>query len=270
MNKLIFLILCGITLSAEAFTLNNNFGARFKSGDIKVVYAPNSLCNHMTYYEMEEITKKAAERFWNQIPTSSLSMSLKDSDVNITNINTGKLCSPTDSACIQAAGGNLIPPVDHIVVACNSLADNFGNAANVLAVTIPNKFSGKNIKGAVIIINDTSDYFRNLSRNDQIGVVAHEIGHALGLGHSDDTASLMYYRTTGQRTNLGQDDIDGATYLYPMQVDGFGLLGGCGTITTKSDSNPPGNPPFVQMGITLGLMILLFELVKRAKTRSAF
>lgn len=271
MSKLLFVFCTLFSFSVGAFTLNNNFGGRFKKGDIKVIYAPNSVCNHMTYYEMEEITEKAAKQFWNSIPTSSLNIGLKDSYENISNINTGKLCSPTDSTCIQAAMGDLIPPVTDIVVACNGRLDNFG-ATNVLAVAIPNNFDGKYIKGAIVLINDTSDFFRNMSRDDQIGVVAHEIGHALGLGHSDDTSALMYYRTTGQRKKLGQDDVDGATYLYPMKMDGFGLLGGCGMISTHNDdqSDPPKGLPLVQMGIALGVMILLFELLKRAKTRSAF
>jgi hypothetical protein len=148
------------------------------------------------------------------------------------------------------------------------LPKNFGTG--VIAVTVPNNFSGKKIAGAVILIND-SGTFGNLSRNDQIAVLAHEMGHALGLGHSEDDAALMYYRTIDLRSNLGQDDIDGISYLYPMHVDAFGLFGGfCGTIS--DNKTPPGDSPFLPMVITLGSFILILELVKllrRPKARSA-
>src|SRR5690606_21495045 len=96
--------------------------------------------------------------------------------------------------------------------------------------------------------------------------IAHEIGHAIGLGHAEDNQkeALMYFRLVNQRKELGQDDIDGVSFLYPMHVDAFGLLeggllGGCGTIQLNKNE-PPKNPPFSQMVFPLAVMILLFEL----------
>lgn len=279
--KYLLLVFCFISY-AQAYTLNNNFGASFKDNKVKVYIDAGTVCptNQITVNDLESMIQPAVDDFWNPIPTSALRLDAAGFSQHITNINQGRLCSPTDDECIDEAvtAGNsdpalgLIPSTTDIIIACNSNTLNFGGG-NVLAVTIPNKFSGKKITGAVILINDSSNSFGSLSRADQIGVIAHEIGHAIGLGHSEDTAALMYYRTVNQRSNLGQDDVDGLNYLYPMYVDAFGLsdglLGSCGTIDTNK--NPPSNPPFLQMGITLGLFILLSELYrlfKRAKARS--
>ncbi|WP_408095440.1 matrixin family metalloprotease [Peredibacter sp. HCB2-198] len=271
--------------TAEAYTLNNNFGASFKDNNVKVRVAGNTVCtpanSGITPGELEDMIKPAVDKFWNKVPTSALVLDASGASEAINNINLGRLCSPTDQDCINdgtADPNGLIPPVTDIIIACNSNPDNFGSN-NVLAVTIPNKFSGKKIVGAVILINDFAPTFGSLSTSDKISVLAHEIGHAIGLGHSEDSAALMYYRTVSLRTNLGQDDVDGVTYLYPMHVDAFGLSGGllgsCGTIQNVGgkDDEPPSNPPFVQMGISLGLMILIAEayrLFKRTKTSSAF
>lgn len=275
--------------TAHAYTLNNNFGASFKKNDVKVHVAGNTICDPtnagVTPAELEDLIKPAVDKYWNEVPTSALDLGASGSSEAINNINEGRLCSPTDQDCIddaEAAGNidpdeGLIPPVKDIIIACNSNPLNFGSA-NVIAVTIPNKFSGKKIVGSVILINDFAPTFGNLSRSDKISVLAHEIGHAIGLGHSENSSALMYYRTVNLRTNLGQDDVDGVTYLYPMHVDAFGLSGGllgsCGTIQSNhhDHNEPPSNPPFVQMGISLGLMILIAELVRllsRTKARSA-
>lgn len=279
-----FFLLALIAPGVEAYTLNNNFGGSFKDNEIKVFVDSGTTCstNLLTVNELESLVDPAVNKFWNKIPTSSLKLDPAGFSQHITTINQGRLCSPTDDECISeanTAGGidplkGLIPPVNEIVIACNRNPLNFGGG-NVLAVTIPNKFSSKKISGAVILINDSSNNFGSLSRSDQIGVLSHEIGHALGLGHSEDEEALMYYRTVNQRSNLGQDDIDGINYLYPMLLDTFGLtnglLGSCGTISTDKNE-PPSNPPFAQMGITLGLMILIGEVLRlfyRTKTRSA-
>jgi hypothetical protein len=268
-----FILFLILTTNCFAYTLNNNFGASFKSSNVKVMIAGNTNCSSagLTIYELQDLIGPAIDKFWNRVPTSNLRLKFGGFTDAITNINDGHLCAPTDDACITAAGSTVIPPVSEIVIACNTNSlDNFGNGS-VLAVTVPNNFSGRSIKGAVILINNSSTIFSTLNRADQIGVIAHEIGHAIGLGHTDEKAALMYYRTVDQRKALGEDDMRGVSYLYPMKVDGFGLLGGCGTISSSSGT-PKGGSPFWQMGITLGLMIFLSELRKlfrRSKTRSA-
>jgi len=51
-------------------------------------------------------------------------------------------------------------------------------------------------------------------------VWTHELGHALGLGHSTVQGSVMEPYYEGSRRTLHQDDIDGISYLYPAgEVD---------------------------------------------------
>jgi hypothetical protein len=270
MKKFLPLLLILLS-SAHAYTLNNNFGASFKDNKVSVSVERNTTCASagVTVYELEDMIGPAINDFWNRVPTSNLRLKNAGFSDTVNNINTGRLCAPTDDDCITAAGGTVIAPVTDIVIACNNLAANFGSP-NVLAVTIPNNFSGKSIKGAVILINDSSTIFSTLSRSDRIGVIAHEIGHAIGLGHSDIKASLMYYRTQDQRKSLGEDDIRGVTYLYPMKLDGFGLLGGCGTIQTDNQQ-PPANFPYWPMVIAFSFFVMWVELrrlLKRSKTRA--
>ncbi|MCU7725230.1 matrixin family metalloprotease [Actinoplanes sp. KI2] len=49
---------------------------------------------------------------------------------------------------------------------------------------------------------------------DLITVAAHELGHALGLGHSDDPAALMWPFYAGAHRYLGVDDVRGMQSVY--------------------------------------------------------
>ena len=272
-----------LTSLSHAYTLNNNFGGAFKNNKVKVYVDSGTTCatNGITVSELEALIPPAVDEFWNSVPTSALKLDPAGFSDAIPTMNHGLLCSPTDDACITAGTNEpdplkkLIPAVTDIVIACNDHPSNFGGPG-VIAVTVPNKFSGKKIAGAVILINEASSTFGNLSRSDQISVIAHEIGHAIGLGHSEDKAALMYYRTVNMRQKLGQDDIDGVSYLYPNGPDLFGLveggiLGGCATISyISNDKNPPKGPPFFQMLFTLGFLVLCFELLRSSKARAAF
>ena len=267
---LLFLLMIS---TAHAFTLNNNFGATFKSSKVKVFVANDTNCQQgMTVYELQEMVKEAVNNFWNEVPTSSLRLEPSGFYGNFAgiDINNAILCSPTDLNCINvtASGNDLIPPVNEIVIACNRNDKNFNGSAAVLAVAVPNNFSGKKIKGAVILLNDFSNSFVRLSHSDRVSVIAHEIGHAIGLGHAlnNNPEALMYFKTVNLRRNLAQDDVDGVTYLYPKQIDACGLFGGIGGTINTGDKGPP----YWQMLMMMALMMLIsegFRLWKKSRVR---
>lgn len=57
---------------------------------------------------------------------------------------------------------------------------------------------------------------------DLTTVVAHEIGHSLGLGHSQVQVALMFPFYSGSHRFLAQDDIDGIQEIYPLNVGIYG------------------------------------------------
>jgi hypothetical protein len=58
-------------------------------------------------------------------------------------------------------------------------------------------------------------------------VAIHEIGHLLGLSHSQDQSAIMFAFYAPDRVNLAQDDINGVTTLYgaPSAVSSLTLTG---------------------------------------------
>jgi len=57
-----------------------------------------------------------------------------------------------------------------------------------------------------------------LSGFDLSTVILHELGHSLGLGHSNDINSIMFAGYMGVRLTLGADDISGIQSIYGPAV----------------------------------------------------
>lgn len=253
-----FLSLLIISLSVEAFTLNNSLAARFKNKRVKVkVASVSSTCTQAgtTSSELASLIEPAINEFWNQVPTSRLR--LVDGGIFETSDNdflNGKLCVIGDPTCT----GTTVPSVEDIVISCNSNTANNFTSGSLLALTLPVNLRNKNIVGAVILINNANgSVFGQLSKQEKISVIAHEIGHAIGLGHATDRSALMYYQTIPDRFSLGQDDIDGVTYLYPVKIDGCGLLA-----SSTNQRNTPKSWMW-SFGIDFLIGILLFYFFKK-------
>jgi PKD repeat protein len=72
-----------------------------------------------------------------------------------------------------------------------------------------------NIIEGNLTIQDAVSPQNGISSSRLAEIVAHEFGHTLGFGHSDDPNALMYYSVTGLGPSLRADDQNAARWLYP-------------------------------------------------------
>jgi hypothetical protein len=90
----------------------------------------------------------------------------------------------------------------------------------------------------------------------------HEMGHALGLGHSGDSLALMYYSISGKTlATLTQDDMDGIAYLYPRSEFTNGPYG------CASTHRPASGRGAIWLLALLGLNLLLGRFVIRLRPK---
>ncbi len=87
--------------------------------------------------------------------------------------------------------------------------------AAAVGVTYP---SGKYIRAGIIGINYDDFYYQDYNLLEFEGIITHEVGHIIGLAHSNVSSSIMYanpYHDPIYMLSLKQDDIEGAQALYP-------------------------------------------------------
>jgi PKD repeat protein len=72
-----------------------------------------------------------------------------------------------------------------------------------------------NITEGNLTIQDGVSPSNGISSKFLAEIVAHEFGHTLGFGHSDDSGALMYASVTGRGPSLAADDQLAARWLYP-------------------------------------------------------
>lgn len=243
MKALLLFFAILLSLNIQAFTLVGSTVATYSKPEITITIGDAS-CSDLddSPEEIRDITRKAVDKFWNRVSTSAIELKVDGLENVDASFYTDEICN-TGAGCVPSVKSG-------VLIVCSTNGASFPSSGR-LAVTLPNNISGTTIKGGIIAINAiTGTKFNELNENEKISTIAHELGHAFGLGHSQFEDSLMYSKSVDGRNRLGRDDWDGATFLYPKEQ---GPAAFCGTIDF---SQGPRNGAFIYA--FLFLIILLF------------
>lgn len=252
MKKLAFIILMLNLATANAFTLATSAGHSFSNSEIDIYISGNTCSGAgFTTTKLKKLLQNAVDDYWNQVSTSSLYLNVKD----ITAID---LSADTFETGINKA------PANSIIAGCNGLASNDFDDGSILgAATLG--CTGSTCRGIFLLNSHADSNLPGMSDSEIEAVIAHELGHAIGLGHSEYEFNLMYYSVGGKTQKwLGMDDVNGVTYLYPQESEadllGLSLLGSCGTINLDGDQDTNS----FLMSLILGILIMmLFAILNR-------
>ncbi len=124
-----------------------------------------------------------------------------------------------------AGSGSPAENVNDVYFSSNSSLFGGGGVAAVTNVTYD--FDTGKILESDIIVNDTMGLNETDGSNSYVGdVFGHEIGHAIGLGHSEVKHSSMFYWLTRGQDTLSEDDKAGAHAMYPVGLAARGKFKG--------------------------------------------
>lgn len=178
---------------------------RLANPDEVIIEIANGGCqaNGISNSELTSVLHEAVDSFWNTVSESRLYIKVGDES------------SRTISE--QASSGR-------ILIGCQA----FGAGG-------PNGIANMNATkdGCRIRLNGTTFVPGGFIYEGLLGTIVHELGHCVGLDHSDDPASVMTYRPSTWKPGpkaLSRDDKNGVIYLYPYEKKALGLLGGCGLL----------------------------------------
>jgi hypothetical protein len=247
------LLLACVPFDARAFTLNHQSLEiqGWRDRPLVVDYDFSACPALLDGVQLVDVLGRAID-LWNSVIESELRIEL-GSPVSIT----------ASEATSRAVASNP-------VVLCDpSLSASIGLDSNQIpGSTVNQRVDGSGaIVTSAMLLNAESGKVANIGNLAVLRLqllLAHELSHVLGLGHSPDTSALMYFDITDKaEVSLAQDDYDGIAYLYPRkELLNAGFLG-CGTL--RSGAGPGAPPP------ELALLFLLcatgWGLVRRPVRR---
>jgi len=258
-------LLFTLVQSANAFTLNYDSTNKKILGawTTSTVTFDYNFSNCPASVSVSTLTAavQSALDVWNGVPSSSLELKL------------GTAVTTTAAAAkAQTTAGNPVIVCDTAYTADTGLDGNFSPAAASVGAVDANW----HIDYAVLYLNaevGKTDIISNIPTSILSLLMAHEIGHSIGFGHSSDTNALMYFDASLKTTlNLSKDDVDGVTYLYPRNELGGSGVFGCSTIAaagstlgkSKHDDDGPSGP-VSQNQIEFMLLLFSFWVISRVR-----
>lgn len=225
MKKIIFLTLIYSQLSYAFVLMNPKYELNDATKAKVMISSEGCTANGIPDSKIAEGIKWAIE-FWNDVPESRLKLSYGGKST----------ASLTDSRI----------PVNQILVGYGPLP-----SLNILGATQHDRENGS----ARVAMNQAV-YTGSYNENSFIGTMTHEIGHGIGLYHSNDPASVMTYADhdwVDKPKYISQDDVDGVVYLYPNEKNLGGFLGSCSSFAAEK-----GASTHFYTDLLLGFFGLLF------------
>lgn len=237
MNVILLLLGIFTSIHVSAFTLNSSGDPSFRGWDHTELTFNVNPVNCPAGMDVPGLINDAV-KVWNDVATSNVKISYNGSTTSATYGNPTTVYCETNFQATTGADQNYVPA-----------------AASI-------QTSGHYAVGGLLYLN-VSVGQGNISRFDRTAllvIIAHEVGHILGLGHSQDASALMYFNATGKaHLTLSQDDIDGVSYLYPRNEFGGDQIMGCGLVaaTAKTKPPPPGSMAILLLLMSLPVVVYL-------------
>lgn len=231
-----------LSTQAFAFTFFGPYSnlSGFNVDDLYIYLNPSSCPQNFTNTLIQSID------IWNEVPMSRL------------NIHYGGT-SPALASDLRT--GNF---QNRVVVACSTQFETDSQDSNGNNACIGNCLNqvyarsgvfvdnNQRLAKSYMVINMNSSAQANLGQLSQVQqqiVVAHELGHTLGLGHTDVPEALMYaYIDNKSELKLHRADQQGLSFLYPYET-----TLGCGSLKRSA-------PWFLLLLITPILLIFGVKL----------
>ena len=193
----------------------------------------------------------AALTSWNGVTDSSLVVRRETTSATVAEFLAGTvsnmpviLCDTHFSNEIGVNGVDVIPAATF-----NTQSDSDGNLISSGILLNAEPGAGANIA--------------SLSQGQVELTLAHEMGHALGLGHSNQSEALMFYSLgSKEQPLLTEDDIDGIVHLYPRNELTGGVMG-CSSVHSSHQSAPSGI-----LGLAAPILMLLGMVIIGRKSVS--